>query len=160
MREQTLTHPAESPNTSRDAADAATSKRLAVKEGASHIQGWIADSSDDAGNVLSRFLYRSSYLLSFGVVYPVMLVVHVVPKNNVIVHGLVDGALAARQHVAGWGAQTETEDITEEPAHESDEAENGASLDGKPSETTNHRRPATRRRGSPKATPKRSSRKS
>jgi hypothetical protein len=159
MREQTLTHLAVSPDSSRDSAAAAGSKMLAVKEGESHVPARIADSNNGEGNVVSRFLYRSSYMLSFGVVYPVMLVVHVVPKNNAIVHGLMDGALAAREQVAGWGGETSPEEPTGEPAHESDAAENGSAHEDRSSEAQDHRRPAARRRSRTKATPKRSSRK-
>jgi hypothetical protein len=113
-----------------------------------------------AANFLSRLLYQSSYMLSFGVVFPVMLVVRVVPKNNAIVHGLVDGALAARDQVAGWGEGGDSEGLAAESSPESVEDENGSSTESKAVAGTNHRRRASRRSGHSHATPKRSSRKS
>ena len=50
-------------------------------------------------------------MLSFGVVYPVMLVVHVVPKNNAIVHGLVDGGWPLDSALPVGDAEAGTEDI-------------------------------------------------
>jgi hypothetical protein len=153
MRGQALTHPAESSDSSRDSREVLGSGDLAVKEVTSHTPARIAESSYADGNILSRLVYRSSYMLSFGVVYPVMMVVHVVPRNNAIVHGLVDGALAAREQVAGWSSETGPEPIAEELAHESGISGNGASPDRKP------RRQGTRRRAGSASTPKRSSRK-
>jgi hypothetical protein len=44
---------------------------------------------------LSRFAYTSSYVLSYGVVYPVVFVAHLLPQENPVMHGLRDGARAA-----------------------------------------------------------------
>jgi hypothetical protein len=40
-------------------------------------------------------VYATSYTLSYGVVFPVVLIVKSIPVNNAVVHGLVDGARAA-----------------------------------------------------------------
>ncbi len=159
MREQALTTPGASADPLRGSADAMGSALQAVKQGTSDVQTRISESIPAVGNFLNRLLYRSSYMLSFGVVFPVMLVVRVVPKNNAIVHGLIDGALAARDQVAGPGAGVGAEGFPEEPAQESVVAENGSSLDGKESEATNHRRRGSRPSGRAHATPKRSNRK-
>jgi hypothetical protein len=47
----------------------------------------------------SRFVYTTCYTVSYGVVFPTMLLVHSIPKNNAAVRGLVDGAQAAMQKV-------------------------------------------------------------
>jgi hypothetical protein len=65
-----------------------------------------------AGSFLGRVIYNSSYAVSYAVVFPVMLVVQILPKNNAIVHGLIDGALAARDTAAGWGRETVSEDLS------------------------------------------------
>ena len=44
---------------------------------------------------MSRFVYTTCYTISYGVVFPSVLVARSMPKNNAIVHGLVDGANAA-----------------------------------------------------------------
>jgi hypothetical protein len=48
---------------------------------------------------VSRFVYTTCYTVSYGVVFPTMLLAHSIPKNNAAVRGLVDGAHAAIQKV-------------------------------------------------------------
>lgn len=43
----------------------------------------------------SRFVYTTCYTVSYGVVFPVMLLARSIPQNNSAVRGLVDGAQAA-----------------------------------------------------------------
>jgi hypothetical protein len=47
----------------------------------------------------SRFIYTTCYTVSYGVVFPSMLLAHSIPKNNAAVRGLIDGAQAAIQKV-------------------------------------------------------------
>ncbi len=44
---------------------------------------------------LSRFMYTTSYTISYGVVFPATLIARSVPKDNAAVRGLIDGARAA-----------------------------------------------------------------
>ena len=44
---------------------------------------------------LGRTIYSTSYAVSYGVVFPTMLVVRAMPKDNALFHGLADGAEAA-----------------------------------------------------------------
>jgi hypothetical protein len=46
---------------------------------------------------VSRFVYTTSYTLSYGIVFPATLIARSVPKNNAAVRGIIDGALAATQ---------------------------------------------------------------
>ena len=160
MREQALITSAHSTDPLGRAADAMGSAVLAVKEGASEVQTRVSESIPAVGHFLSRMIYNSSYALSFGVVFPVMLVVRAVPKNNALVYGLVDGALAAQDVVDRWGAAEPTEGQSDLPAHESQASENGSSSDTRATEDPHHARRGTKRRGSQHATSKRSSRKS
>ena len=50
---------------------------------------------------LSRMAYTTSYAVSYGVVFPTVFVGQFSPKNNALVHGLIDGSHAARDAVAG-----------------------------------------------------------
>ena len=75
-----------------DAMDAAVE---AAKDGADRAKASVADWIPATGHFLSRALYRSSYAVSYGVVFPVLLVAHAIPKENALVHGLTDGARAA-----------------------------------------------------------------
>ena len=52
-------------------------------------------------NFVSRAIYSTSYAVSYGVVFPTMLIVRAMPKDNALYHGLVDGAEAARKRVFG-----------------------------------------------------------
>ena len=130
---------------------------IAVRQGASDVQGQVGGALPAIGQFMSRMVYTSCYGLSYGVVFPVMLVVRIIPKDNAMVHGFVDGAIAAREQVEGWGMETMEEDLhaDEASAAESDgEAESDDSHDA----TANHRRRSTRRAAKPK-TASRSTRK-
>jgi hypothetical protein len=52
-----------------------------------------------AGNLLSRFAYSTGYCLSYGVVFPTLLFLNVVPGARVLTSGFVDGAAAADNYV-------------------------------------------------------------
>lgn len=55
---------------------------------------------------LSRMAYTTSYAISYGVVFPTVFVGQYIPKNNALVHGLTDGAAAARDAVAAMNAKS------------------------------------------------------
>jgi hypothetical protein len=46
--------------------------------------------------LVGRMVYHSSYVLSYGAVYPFAFLAGLVPKENALVYGLVDGAADAR----------------------------------------------------------------
>jgi hypothetical protein len=48
---------------------------------------------------MSRFVYTTCYTLSYGVVFPAMMVAQAIPRNNPAVRGLIDGAHAAKHQV-------------------------------------------------------------
>ncbi len=48
---------------------------------------------------LCRFVYTTSYTLSYGIVFPATLIARSVPKDNSAVRGLIDGARAAADKV-------------------------------------------------------------
>ncbi len=52
-----------------------------------------------ASRFLSRFAYTTSYAISYGVVFPTVLIARAIPKENPIVHGVLDGARAATDMV-------------------------------------------------------------
>jgi hypothetical protein len=79
-----------------DAMDAAVK---AAKEGAEEARATVADSLPAARKFVSRSVYNTCYAISYGVVFPTMLIVRMVPKDNAVVHGLVDGARAATDMV-------------------------------------------------------------
>jgi hypothetical protein len=50
---------------------------------------------DALGRFLGNVTYSTCYGLSFGVVFPALLVVRAIPKENAFVYGMVDGGRAA-----------------------------------------------------------------
>jgi hypothetical protein len=46
---------------------------------------------------LSRFVYTTSYTISYGVVFPATLIARSIPLDNAAVRGLMDGAKAATE---------------------------------------------------------------
>ena len=50
---------------------------------------------------VGRLVYTTCYAVSYGVVFPTVFVIQAVPKDNALVHGLVDGAHAARDAIVG-----------------------------------------------------------
>jgi hypothetical protein len=75
-----------------DALDAAVE---AAKGGVDEVRGAAANMLPAVGGFVSGLTYKTCYAISYGVVFPSMLVARAVPKENAIVHGLVDGARAA-----------------------------------------------------------------
>lgn len=149
MATHTMTAPVDAADPLQTAGHAVDSAMIAVKQGATEAQERISGAMPAIGHFMSRLVYTSCYGLSFGVVYPVMLVVRIVPKDNAMVHGLVDGAIAARDQVESWGAGTIEEELHEADVSESGDGESEA--ESPPEATTNHRHRSTRRGGSHKA---------
>ena len=56
--------------------------------------------SPEAGSLLSRIAYKTCYAISYGLVFPSVLIAQSIPPNNAFVHGLIDGAQAARDMAA------------------------------------------------------------
>ena len=76
-------------------ADALDTAVQATKDGVEKARATASDALPAAGEFLSQAAYKTCYGLAFGVVFPTMLIVRSIPKNNAIVHGFVDGAHAA-----------------------------------------------------------------
>jgi hypothetical protein len=79
----------------RAVADALDAAVKGTKEGIAEAQASAADAFPAASQILSRTVYKTFYSISFGVVFPSLLIARSIPKNNAVVHGLVDGARAA-----------------------------------------------------------------
>lgn len=62
---------------------------------------------------LSRMAYTTSYAVSYGVVFPTVFVGQFIPKNNALVHGLIDGSQAARDAVVAMQNKSLTGSVTE-----------------------------------------------
>lgn len=96
MSRHAMTTPADSSDPMQETGDTAgTALQSMSRDGSEAISG--------VGNFVGRLVYTTSYTVSYGVVFPTMLIVRAVPKDNALVHGLIDGALAARDQLSGWG---------------------------------------------------------
>jgi hypothetical protein len=80
-------------------ADALDVAVKAAKDDASEAKTTAGKMLPAAGRFLSRFVYTSSYTLSYGVVFPAILIAKSMPTNNAVVHGFADGAKAANEMV-------------------------------------------------------------
>ena len=80
-------------------ADAMQAAAATVTEGATAARHAAEKALPSVGQFANRFLYTSSYAVSYGVVFPLALIALSVPQNNPFVHGLVDGSWAARDKV-------------------------------------------------------------
>jgi hypothetical protein len=86
------------------------------------------------GGMAAQMIYTTSYAVAYGIVFPAMLLVRIVPKDNALVHGLADGAQAARARALGWDHGQNDESLE---SHD-DDAEHGAEHNGT-AKTTRHR---------------------
>jgi hypothetical protein len=83
------------PDPLKSVADAMEAAVLAAKDGASQARESVANAFPEAGNMLARLAYNTSYAISYGLVFPAVFVAKSVPQNNALIHGLADGARAA-----------------------------------------------------------------
>jgi hypothetical protein len=67
----------------------------AAKDGATDAKATVEKALPAVSRFTSRFVYTTCYTLSYGVVFPTVLIARSIPKNNSVVHGLIDGAQAA-----------------------------------------------------------------
>ncbi|MFN0053831.1 MAG: hypothetical protein ACKV0T_16755 [Planctomycetales bacterium] len=76
-------------------AAAVSTAAEAVRDGATDAAARVRQVVPVAGQFVSRFVYSSCYFLSYGVVFPTMVVASYLPGGKPIATGLVDGAQAA-----------------------------------------------------------------
>ena len=96
MPDEAMTPETQSADPLGSAADTMSMALQAVKDGAVDAQARVSELMPAIGGFLSRLTYTTCYAVSYGVVFPTLFVARVVPKDNAIVNGLVDGARAAR----------------------------------------------------------------
>jgi hypothetical protein len=76
-------------------ADAMERAVEAAREGAADARDAAARALPEASGLASKLAYNACYAISYGVVFPSVLLARSIPQDNAIVHGLVDGAHAA-----------------------------------------------------------------
>jgi hypothetical protein len=91
--------------------------KRAAQDGAADARAAATRTWSATSLFLSRFVYSTCYSLSYGMVFPAMLVAQAIPRNNTAVRGLIDGAQAARQKVDQICSTTiETPNLVSVPA--------------------------------------------
>jgi hypothetical protein len=100
------------PDPLKTVADALEAAVQAAKDGASNAREAAAGMLPESGSVLSQIAYKTCYAISYGLVFPSALIAQAVPKDNALVHGLIDGAHAARDMAAELKNRKENEPTT------------------------------------------------
>jgi len=103
MSDATTTEGANTADPLKTAADAMALAVQAAKDGAADARAKASEMVPAVGLFLSRLTYTTSYAISYGVVFPALFVARAIPKENAFVHGLIDGAAAARDAVSAMG---------------------------------------------------------
>jgi hypothetical protein len=71
----------------------------AARQGAADAREAANRFAASAGLFAARFVYTTCYTISYGVVFPTVMIARSVPRGNAAVRGLVEGASAARRQV-------------------------------------------------------------
>ena len=88
------------PDPLQSVADAMHAAVVAAKDGASAATTSVSNALPGLGGLLSRVAYHTSYAISYGVVFPTVFIARSIPQNNPLVHGLHDGANAAKDMIS------------------------------------------------------------
>jgi hypothetical protein len=75
--------------------DALSTITRAARDGAADAREMATRVWANTSLFLCRFVYTTSYTLSYGVVFPATLLAKSIPVDNAAVRGLIDGARAA-----------------------------------------------------------------
>lgn len=89
----------ESYDPMKTVADAMEHAVQAAKDGAADARARVDEALPAVNRFVSRLVYTTCYTISYGVVFPSVLLVRSIPRDNPIVHGFVDGAHAASDMV-------------------------------------------------------------
>lgn len=107
MTDAAMTEGASAADPLKTAADAMALAVQAAKDGAADARAKANELMPAVGLFFSRLTYTTSYAISYGIVFPALFVSRAIPKENALVHGLVDGAAAARDAVTSLGKSAE-----------------------------------------------------
>jgi hypothetical protein len=111
---------AEHALTSADRSDA-----LNAGETMDHALESMRNGASGIVPAMGQMVYTASYALTYGIVFPLMLIVRVVPKNNALVRGMVDGARAAQERALGWDYGEEHVSEAHDAVHDDTPTGNG-----------------------------------
>jgi hypothetical protein len=80
-----------------NSSDAINTITQAARDGAADAREMANRVWASTSLFVCRFVYTTSYTLSYGIVFPATLIARSVPTNNAAVRGFIDGARAATQ---------------------------------------------------------------
>jgi hypothetical protein len=86
-------------STARKATGTLQLVREAAQQGAADAHEAAAKTLAATSQCVGRCIYAASYAVAYGVVFPAALIAVAIPRNNVTVRGLIDGASAAKHRV-------------------------------------------------------------
>ncbi len=91
--------------------------KQAAQDGASDAREAATRTWESTSLFVSRLVYTTCYTVSYGVIFPAALVARAIPRDNIAVQGLIDGAHAAKQKVEELhGPSLETPSLASVPA--------------------------------------------
>lgn len=70
--------------------------RTAMQDGIADARASVEEAWPKVAETINKGVYNLAYGVAFGLTFPVVFVAKVVPQNNCVVWGLVDGARAAQ----------------------------------------------------------------
>ena len=79
----------------KSVATAMATAAESIRDGAGDALARAKQAVPATGEAVSRFVYSSCYYLSYGIVFPTMLVANFIPGCGPVAAGLADGAAAA-----------------------------------------------------------------
>jgi len=82
-------------------ADAMRDAASVASEHAAAVRSTIGEAGPRALRAVARATYVSAYVVSYGIVYAAVFVAQSIPQENAVMHGLRDGAIAARDALRG-----------------------------------------------------------
>ena len=74
-------------------ANALDTAAQAAMGGMEDVRATVSGALPALTSSLSGLAYKTCYAISYGIVFPTILIVRVIPKENAVVHGLIDGVL-------------------------------------------------------------------
>src|SRR5262245_4090254 len=71
----------------------------AMRDGAADARAKVQEVLPNVQHYVSLGIYNGSYYLSYGVVFPAVFLIHVIPGGKSLASGIVDGAVAGAEYV-------------------------------------------------------------
>jgi hypothetical protein len=104
MAEGTAAAGLDSSDPLKSIASALETAFQAVKDGSADATAAAENALPAATRFLARLAYTTSYTLTFGVVFPSMMIARSIPADNAIIRGFTDGAHDAIEKIDGLKA--------------------------------------------------------